>query len=102
MTTPNFYKPSLKHAGEGLCDAITRREAKTCAFYRESANGWCAHTRKDYHYDVPDKPDAYGNPRRKEVVVKGMVSGVCMSAAAAESYSNSKEKMGNGTETTCQ
>ena len=81
--TNNFYKPSLKHAGEGMCQAFDRREAATCAFYQASADGWCAFTRKDYRYDVPNGEDAYGNPRRKEVVVKGMVSGVCLSAAAA-------------------
>ena len=90
--TSNFYHPSLKRPGKGLCDAITRREAATCAFFQASANGWCAHTRQDYRYDAPDKPDAYGNPRRKEVVIKGMVSGVCTSAAAARDHAGEAGK----------
>ena len=98
--TINFFEPSEKHPGEGLCQAFDRREAATCTFYLASANGWCQHTRKDYHYSVPDGKNAYGRPMVKESVKNGMVSGVCLSEDAAKNYE--KEKMVNGTETTCQ
>ena len=79
----NFYEPSLKTADHGQCRAVTRRESSACAHYVASAGGWCAWTRQDYRYEVPDGKDAWGHAKTKERVVKGMVSGVCMSEAAA-------------------